>query len=80
LDWVDQMHYRALCGEAAALGERGELPNTPAAVEVWAGQREQRFGGEGCIAVAIAQTRGAVVAMWSQYAYSDLSGTAVHAG
>jgi len=38
--------------------QRGELDHTPEAVQVWAAELEQRFGGRP-IAVALEQARGA---------------------
>ena len=68
LDWADQKHAWALQAPGQARAESGELENTPEAVEVWASQLEQRFGGRP-IAVALEQPRGAVVAVLSKYAH-----------
>ena len=46
----------------------GDLENTPEAVQIWASELEQRFGGRP-IAVALEQPRGAVVALLSKYAH-----------
>lgn len=67
LDWADQKHYWALRVTGATKVERGELPNTPEAIEQWVCQLVQRFGPDCRIALAIEQTRGAVVAMLSKY-------------
>jgi transposase len=69
LDWADQKHDWALRAAGATRVEQGELSNTPEAVEEWACQLTQRFGADCRIALAIEQTRGAVVAMLSKYAH-----------
>jgi transposase len=48
--------------------QRGELKNTPEAVQEWAAGLAQRFLGR-LIAVALEQARGALVAMLSKYAH-----------
>jgi len=68
LDWADRKHAWASQASGQARGEYGELENTPEAVEVWASELEQRFGGR-AIAVALEQPRGAVVAVLSKYAH-----------
>ena len=69
LDWADQKHVWALqvAGQAGRV-QHGELENTPEAIEIWASELEQRFGGRP-IAVAVEQSRGAVVAVLSKYAH-----------
>ena len=47
---------------------RGELNNTPEAIQVWAAELAQRFGGRP-IAVGLEQARGAVIAMLCKYAH-----------
>jgi transposase len=56
------------CLQAAASEKRenGELEHTPEAVEAWVGQLCQRFGNRP-IAVALEQSRGALVFMLSKY-------------
>ena len=68
LDWADQKHAWAwqVAGEARV--PYGELDNTPEAVQIWASELEQRFGGRP-IAVALEQPRGVVVAVLSKYAH-----------
>ena len=50
---------------------RGELKHTPEAIEVWAVELAQRFGGRP-IALALEQVRGALVAVLSKYAHVHL--------
>ena len=68
LDWADQKHAWAMQAAGPARVQYGELENTPEAVEVWASELEQRFGGRP-LAVALEQPRGAVVAVLSKYAH-----------
>ena len=67
LDWADQKHFWAMRTAEGTL-ERGQLLNTPEAIQVWAGELAQRFGGQP-IAVALEQSRGAVIAMLLKYAH-----------
>jgi hypothetical protein len=54
--------------QGSTLIQRGELANTPEAIELWAVAMAQRFGGR-LIAVALEQARGAVIAVLGKYAY-----------
>jgi len=67
LDWADQKHFWSMRTADGKL-KRGQLDNTPEAVEVWACELAQRFGG-GPVAVALEQARGAVIGMLSKYAH-----------
>ena len=67
LDWADRKHFWSLRTAEGQL-ERGQLENTPEAVEVWAAELAQRFGGRP-VALALEQARGAVIAMLSKYAH-----------
>ena len=59
-----------MCGaykpRARETRDSGELEHTPEAVEAWVGQLCQRFGNRP-IAVAVEQSRGALVFMLSKY-------------
>jgi Transposase len=68
LDWGSQTHSWALQETGKDKIETGELTHTPEALEQWARSLEQRFGGRP-VAVALEQTRGAVVYALSQYAH-----------
>lgn len=68
LDWADQKHAWALQEAGQTRVQYGQLENTPEAIQVWASELEQRFGGRP-IAVALEQPRGAVVAVLSKYAH-----------
>lgn len=67
LDWADQKHFWTMLG-GDGKKTRGQLDNTPEAIEVWASELAQRFGGRP-VALALEQSRGAVVAVLSKYAH-----------
>jgi transposase len=66
IDWADEKHAWCLQAAGSEKRESGELEHTPEAVEAWVGQLCQRFGN-GPIAVAVEQSRGALVFMLSKY-------------
>ena len=66
IDWADQKHVWCLQAAGSEKRESGELEHTPEAVEAWVGQLGQRFGNRP-IAVAVEQSRGALVFMLSKY-------------
>ncbi|MEO7143251.1 MAG: transposase [Bryobacteraceae bacterium] len=70
MDWADQKHFWTM-RTAQGQCQRGELSNTPEAVEVWAAGLAQRFPGH-LVALALEQARGAVIAMLSKYAHLAL--------
>src|SRR5436190_10736697 len=45
IDWADQKHFWRLAPVGSNQQEYGDLENTPEAVEVWAMQLQDRFGG-----------------------------------
>jgi len=67
LDWADQKHFWSMC-TADGKRTRGQLDNTPEAIEVWAAELAQQFGGRPVV-VALEQARGAVIGMLSKYAH-----------
>jgi transposase len=67
LDWADQKHFWSM-RDADGRWKRGQLDNTPEALEVWAAELSQRFAGRP-IALALEQARGAVIGMLSKYAH-----------
>jgi len=66
IDWADQKHVWCLQGTGSQRRESGELEHTPEAVEAWVAQLCQRFA-QRPIAVAVEQSRGALVFMLSKY-------------
>ena len=66
IDWADKKHVWCLQGAGSEKRESGELEHSPEAVEAWVGQLCQRFAHRP-IAVALEQSRGALVFMLSKY-------------
>jgi len=66
IDWADKKHVWRLQAVGSEKRESGELAHTPEAVEAWVGQLCQRFANRP-IAVAVEQSRGALVFMLSKY-------------
>ena len=66
IDWADQKHVWCLQSRESTKRESGELKHTPEAVEAWVAQLCQRFGNRP-IAVALEQSRGALVFMLAKY-------------
>ena len=66
IDWADQKNFWRLLPAGRRKSEAGELDSTPEAVEVWAANLQQRFGGRP-IAVILEQTRGPLVYMLTKY-------------
>jgi transposase len=59
LDWADQKHDVALYDPRGGLPELSQLQHTPEAIDQWACDLRQRFGGRP-IAVCFEQSRGAI--------------------
>ena len=70
IDWADQSAWTMRTAEGKL--QRGELDITPEAIQIWAAKLERRFDGRP-IAVALEQSRGAVIAMLSKYAHLVLT-------
>jgi transposase len=68
IDWADRKHVWQMQAAEGGSCERGELEQTPEAIEVWASQLAARFGGRP-IAVALEQSRGAVVFALTKYSH-----------
>lgn len=67
LDWADQKHFWSM-RTPDGKRKRGQLDNTPEAIEIWAAELAERFGGRP-VAVALEQARGAVISMLCKYAH-----------
>src|SRR5262245_36122602 len=65
IDWADQKHAWAMQTGTSKV-ETGAIDHTPEAIEVWAAELRMRFGGQS-IAVALEQSRGALVFMLTKY-------------
>ncbi len=70
IDWADRSHAWSLL-TAEGQRSRGQLEHTPEAIEAWAAELAQRFGGRP-IAVALEQSRGALIAILLKYPHLDL--------
>jgi transposase len=68
LDWGDKKHAWSLQEQGSTRIERGQVENTPEAIDLWAVELAQRFAGR-LIAVALEQARGAVIGVLGKYAY-----------
>jgi hypothetical protein len=66
IDWADQKHVWRLVLAGSQRQESGQMDNTPEAVDNWAADLQQRFGGRP-VAVCLEQSRGALVYMLSKY-------------
>jgi hypothetical protein len=60
IDWAERKHVFALQNSGPSKVEFGEIEHTPEAVDAWAMELSQRFGGQS-VAVALEQVRGALV-------------------
>ncbi len=67
IDWADQKHDWAMAVPGENIRERGQVTHTPEALDVWVGQLRQRFGDRP-IALALEQSRGALLFTLSKYA------------
>jgi hypothetical protein len=68
IDWADQRHAWALRTTTQKTTERGDLNHTPEAVDAWATELGQRFGG-GPLAIALEQSRDSLLFMLTKYAH-----------
>lgn len=66
IDWADQKHVWSLQSVDAERREHGEIQHTPEAIEAWVAGLFSRFPAK-AIAVAVEQSRGALVFMLSKY-------------
>ena len=66
IDWADKKHVWCLQVAGSKQRESGELEHSPEAVEAWVVQLCQRYCS-GPMAVAVEQSRGALVFMLSKY-------------
>lgn len=66
IDWADQKHVWSLQPADSEKRQHGQIEHTPEAVESWVAMLTGRFGNQP-IAVAVEQSRGALVFMLSKY-------------
>jgi transposase len=67
IDWADRKHAWSLQTVGSDQVERGEMQHSPETVESWVSALSARFSGRP-IAVAVEQSRGALVFMLAKYA------------
>jgi Transposase IS116/IS110/IS902 family./Transposase. len=67
VDWADQKHDWAMEVPGGNIRERGQVAHAPEALDAWVTQLRQRFGDRP-IAVALEQSRGALLFTLSKYA------------
>jgi transposase len=67
VDWADQKHDWAMAVPGESTRERGQVAHTPEAIDGWVTQLRKRFGDRP-IAVALEQSRGALLFTLSKYA------------
>jgi len=70
LDWADKKHFWTM-QTADGKRSRGELKHTPEAIDAWAAELAERFGGRP-VAITLEQARGALIAILSKYAHLHL--------
>ena len=68
IDWADQKHQWAMKIEGETRIQQGELEHTPEAVDQFVSGLAVRFPGQS-VAVALEQSRGALMYMLSKYAH-----------
>lgn len=68
IDWGDRQHVWRLLANDSQQYQSGKMKNTPEAVDAWATELWQRFGGRP-VAVCLEQKRGALVYMLGKYAH-----------
>lgn len=68
LDWADKKHVWALQAVDSETLEQGQIEATPEAVDAWAAGLARRYGGRP-VAVALEQSRGALLFMLAKYAH-----------
>lgn len=66
IDWADQKHVWSMQAASSEQRQHGEIPHTAEAIEAWVGGLFSRFPGQP-IALAVEQSRGALVFMLSKY-------------
>jgi transposase len=67
IDWGDRKHAWSLQAAGSERRERGEIEHSPEAVGSWVSMLSARFDGQP-VAVAVEQSRGALVFMLAKYA------------
>ena len=78
IDWADRKHVWSMQAAGSERRQHGEILHTPEAIEVWVGELSSRFPGQR-IAVAVEQSRGALVFMLRASMSTCISTRFIHA-
>ncbi len=68
IDWGDEKHSWAAQAADSPRIERGEMEQSPEAIDEWVAQLRTRYG-EGPLAIALEQSRGALAGLLRKYAH-----------
>lgn len=68
IDWADQKHDVALLPAGSAKQEQRQLDQTPEAIDAWATELRQRFGGQP-VAVCLEQSKGGLIYALMKYEF-----------
>jgi transposase len=68
IDWADQKHDIALLPAGSAKKEQRQLDQTPEAIDAWATELRQRFGGQP-VAVCLEQSKGGLIYALMKYEF-----------
>lgn len=66
IDWADQKHALALLPEGQEKEEHRQLDQTPEAIEAWAAELRERFGGRP-VAICLEQSKGGLIYALMKY-------------
>lgn len=66
IDWADQKHAIALLPEGQGKEEHRQLDQTPEAIDAWAVELRERFGG-GLVAICLEQAKGGLIYALMKY-------------
>ena len=68
IDWADQKHDLALLAAGSAKEEHQQIEQTPEAIDAWATELRQRFGGKP-VAVCLEQSKGSLIYALMKYEF-----------
>ena len=66
IDWADEKHDLALLPTGQAKEEHRQLDQTPEAIDAWATELRQRFGGQS-VAICLEQSKGGLIYALMKY-------------
>lgn len=68
IDWADQKHDLSLLPAGSTAEEHQQIEQTPEAIDAWATQLRQRFGGQP-VAVCLEQSKGSLIHALMKYEF-----------